>query len=161
MKTPIKINSHACIPKTYHEGKPLPIGTFSHVHFSDKLKPHRIGPYYILDRLSDVTYELFHKTALLYMFIKITKSLIIQTNHFCTHICVVPRASQNQPNLTFQNQLNMQIVIHPLLSPMNLFLMKIHNKHLLHHELHPITISKFLLQMTAHLSNYITTHPSK
>ena len=31
--------------KTYHEGKPLPIGTFvlkrnvTHVHFSDKLKP--------------------------------------------------------------------------------------------------------------------------
>ena len=38
------INSHAYFRKTYHEGKPLPIGTFvlkrnfSHVHFSDKLK---------------------------------------------------------------------------------------------------------------------------
>ena len=59
-----KINSHAYITKTYQEGKPLPIGTFvlkrnfSHVHFSDKLKPLRIGPYKILDRLSDVTYEL-------------------------------------------------------------------------------------------------------
>ena len=60
-----KINSHAYITKTYHEGKPLPIGTFvlernfTHVvHFSDKLKPLRIGPYKILDRLSDVTYEL-------------------------------------------------------------------------------------------------------
>ena len=30
---------------------------FTHVHFSDKLKPLRIGPYKILDRLSDVTYE--------------------------------------------------------------------------------------------------------
>ena len=59
-----KINSHAYITKTFHEGKPLPIGTFVlkrnflHVHFSDKLKPLRNGPYKILDRLSDVTYEL-------------------------------------------------------------------------------------------------------
>ena len=30
----------------------------THVHFSDKLKPLRIGPYKIIDRLSDVTYEL-------------------------------------------------------------------------------------------------------
>ena len=59
-----KINSHAYITKTYHEGKPLPIGTFvlkrnfTHVHFSYKLKPLQIGPYKINDRLSDVTYEL-------------------------------------------------------------------------------------------------------
>ena len=59
-----KINSHAYITKTYHESKPLPIGTFvlkrnfTHVHFSDKLKSLRIGPYKIIDRLSDVTYEL-------------------------------------------------------------------------------------------------------
>ena len=59
-----KINSHAYITKTYHEGKPLPIGTFvlkrnfTHVHFSDKLKPLRIRPYKTIDRLSDVTYEL-------------------------------------------------------------------------------------------------------
>ena len=58
-----KINSHEYITKTYHEGKPLPTGTFvlkgnfTHVHFSDKLKPLRIGPYKIIDRLSDVTYE--------------------------------------------------------------------------------------------------------
>ena len=31
---------------------------FSHVNFSHKLKPLRIGPYKILDRLSDVTYKL-------------------------------------------------------------------------------------------------------
>ena len=59
-----KLNSHAYITKTYHEGKPLPIGTFvlkrnfTQVHFSDKLKPLRIGPYKTIDRLSDVTYEL-------------------------------------------------------------------------------------------------------
>ena len=59
-----KINSRAYITKTNHEGKPLPIGTFVpkrnfiHVNFSDKLKPLRIGPYKLIDRLSDVTYEL-------------------------------------------------------------------------------------------------------
>ena len=59
-----KIKSHAYITKTYHEGKPLPIGTFvlkrnfTQFHFSDKLKPLRIGPYKIIDRLSDVTYKL-------------------------------------------------------------------------------------------------------
>ena len=61
---PEKLNSFAYITKTYHEGNPLPIGTFvlkrhfAHVYFSDKPKPLRIGPYKILDRLSDVTYEL-------------------------------------------------------------------------------------------------------
>ena len=59
-----KINSHAYITKTHHEGKPHPIGTFvlkrnfTQVHFSDNLKPLRIGPYKIIDRLSDATYEL-------------------------------------------------------------------------------------------------------
>ena len=59
-----KSNSQAYITKTYHEGKPIPIGTcvlkrnFSHLHFFDKLKPLLMGPYKILDRLSDVTYEL-------------------------------------------------------------------------------------------------------
>ena len=59
-----KINSHAYITKTYHEGKPLLIGTivskrnFTHVQSSDKPKSLRIGPYKIIDRLSDVTYEL-------------------------------------------------------------------------------------------------------
>ena len=59
-----KNNSHAYITKAYHEGKPLPIGTFvlkrifSHVHFSEKLKLLRIGPYKFLEGLSDVTNEL-------------------------------------------------------------------------------------------------------
>ena len=58
-----KIICTAYITKTYHERKPLPIGTFvlkrnsTHVHFSDKLKPLRIGSSKILDR-SYVTYEL-------------------------------------------------------------------------------------------------------
>ena len=56
--------SHAYITHTDDEGKPLPLGTsvlkrnFSHIHLPDKRKPLRIGPYKILDRLSDVTYEL-------------------------------------------------------------------------------------------------------
>ena len=64
-----KINSHAYITKTYHEVKPLPIGTFvlkrifTHVHFSDKLKPLRIGPYKIFDRLSGVTDELLSQNG--------------------------------------------------------------------------------------------------
>ena len=64
-----KINSHAYITKTYRESKPFPIGTFvlkrnfTHVHFSDKLKPLRIGPYKIIDRLSDVTYELLSQNG--------------------------------------------------------------------------------------------------
>ena len=59
-----KINSQAYITKTYHEGKPLPLGTFvlkgnlAHVNFSDQLKPLRIGPNKIHERLSDVTSEL-------------------------------------------------------------------------------------------------------
>ena len=46
-ETTLKKNSHAYITKTYHEGKPLPIGTFvlkrnfTYVHFSEKLKPLR------------------------------------------------------------------------------------------------------------------------
>ena len=45
-----EINSQAFKTKTYHGGKPLPLGTFvlkrncTHVHFSDNLKPLRIGP---------------------------------------------------------------------------------------------------------------------
>ena len=77
-----KLNSHAYITKTYHEGKPLPIGTFvfkrhfAHVHFSDKLKPLRIGPYKILDRLSDVTYELLAQDG---------STLHVHRNHLITY----------------------------------------------------------------------------
>ena len=62
-----KINSHAYIAKTCHGGKLLPLGTFvlkgnfTHVNFSDNFKPLRIGPYKILDRLSEKTYQLLSK----------------------------------------------------------------------------------------------------
>ena len=68
MKTLLR-NSNALITKTYNEGKPLPIGTFvlkrifTQVHFTDKLKLLLIGPYKILDRLSDVTSGLFSQNG--------------------------------------------------------------------------------------------------
>ena len=73
-----RINSQAYITKTYHEGKPLPFGTFvlkrnfTQDHFSDKLKLLRIGPYKGLDRLSDVTYEFLSQDG---------STLHIQRNH--------------------------------------------------------------------------------
>ena len=59
-----KINSYAYFNKTYHNPRPLDIGTFVlkrnflHVHFSDKLKPLRIGPFKIINKISDITYEI-------------------------------------------------------------------------------------------------------
>ena len=57
-------NSFAYFNKTYNNPRPLDIGTFVlkrnffHVHFSDKLKPLRIGPFKIINKISDVTYEI-------------------------------------------------------------------------------------------------------
>ena len=117
-----KFNSHAYITKTYHEGKPLPIGTFvlkrnfTHVHFSDKLKPLRIGPYKIFDRLSDVTYELLAQDG---STIHVHRNHLIPyypKNHSYIHICVVSCAFQTQLNSKFHNLPNMQTVILPLLT---------------------------------------------
>ena len=54
-----KYSSQAYITKTCHEGKPRAHGTFvlkrnfSHVHFSDKLKPQRISHLkYLIDSLT-------------------------------------------------------------------------------------------------------------
>ena len=64
MKTQKKFNSYAYFNKTYHNPRPLDIGTFVlkrnflHVHFSDKLKPLRIGPFKIINKISDITYEI-------------------------------------------------------------------------------------------------------
>ena len=58
-----KINSFAYFNKTYNNQRPLDIGTFVlkrnflHVHFSDKLKTFRIGPF----EISDITYEIFNQ----------------------------------------------------------------------------------------------------
>ena len=62
-----KINFYAYFNKTYHNPRPLDIGTFVlkrnflHVHFSDKLKPLRIGPFKIINKLSDITYEIVNQ----------------------------------------------------------------------------------------------------
>ena len=59
-----KINSFAYFNKTCNNPKPLDIGTFVlkrnflHVHLSDKLKPLRIGPNKINNKISDITYEI-------------------------------------------------------------------------------------------------------
>ena len=62
-----KINSYAYFNKTYHNPRPLDIGTFVlkrnflHVHFSDKLKPLRIGPFKIINKISDITCEIVNQ----------------------------------------------------------------------------------------------------
>ena len=62
-----KINSYAYFNKTYHNPRPLDIGTFVlkrnflHVQFSYKLKPLRIGPFKIINKLSDITYEIVNQ----------------------------------------------------------------------------------------------------
>ena len=62
-----KINSFASFNKTYKNPRPLDIGTFVlkrnilHVHFSDKLKPLRIGPFKIIIKISDITYEIVNQ----------------------------------------------------------------------------------------------------
>ena len=62
-----KINSFAYFNKTYNNPRPLNIGTFVlkrnflHVHFSDKLKPLRNGPFKIINEISDITYEIVNQ----------------------------------------------------------------------------------------------------
>ena len=122
-----KINSHAYITKTYHEGKPLSIGTFvlkrnfAQVHFSDKLKPLRIGPYKSIDRLSNVTYELLAQDG---------STIHVHRNHLIPYY---PKEPLLYPHLRFQTQLNskfhnlpnMQTVILPLLTQTNRYQTKI------------------------------------
>ena len=62
-----KINSIAYFNKTYNNLRPLDIDTFVskrnflYVHFSDKLKPLRIGPFKIINKISDITYEIVNQ----------------------------------------------------------------------------------------------------
>ena len=59
-----QINSFAYFNKTYNNPRPLYISTFVlkrnflHVHFSEKLKPLRIGPFKITNKISDIIYEI-------------------------------------------------------------------------------------------------------
>ena len=74
----MEINFHAYITKTYHEGKPLPLGTFvlkrkvAHFHFSDKFKPLQIGPYKILEDYLMLNMNSFHKIVPYFKFKEIT-----------------------------------------------------------------------------------------
>ena len=60
-------NSFAHFNKTYNNPRPLDVGTFLlqknslHVHFSDNLKPLRIGPFKIINKISDITYEIVNQ----------------------------------------------------------------------------------------------------
>ena len=62
-----KIISSAYFNKTYNNPRPLDIGTFVlkrnflHYHFSDKLKPLRIGPFNIINKNSDITNEIVNQ----------------------------------------------------------------------------------------------------
>ena len=62
-----KNKSFVYFNKTYNNARPLDIGTFVlkrnflHVHFSDKLKPLRIGPFKIIYKISDITYEIVNQ----------------------------------------------------------------------------------------------------
>ena len=64
-----KINSFAYFKKTYNNPRPLDTGTFVlkrnclHVHFSDKLKPLRVGPFKIISKNYDTTYEIVNQAG--------------------------------------------------------------------------------------------------
>ena len=118
---------------------------FSHVHFSDKLKPLRVGPYKILDRLSMLQMNYPHKMVPHYTFKETTLFLIIQKNHTCTLIFAISCGFQTQPIITIQNQLNTQIVIPSVLIPMLPYLTTIHHK----------------TNLPIYITNYITDFPSK
>ena len=111
-----KSNCQAYNTKTYHEGKPLHLGSFllklnfSHVHFSGKLL--QIGPYKSFDRLSDVTYELFSQNCSTFHSQKTTLYLFIQKNHFYTLIFETLCVFQTSSNMTYQNPFSMQIMTH-------------------------------------------------
>ena len=58
---------HLLISIKHNNPRPLDIGTFVlkrsflHVHFSDKLKPLRIGPFQIINKMFDITYEIVNQ----------------------------------------------------------------------------------------------------
>ena len=62
-----KIISFPHLNKTYNNPRPLDIVTFVlkrnflHVHFSDKLKPLRIRPFRIINKISEITFEIFNQ----------------------------------------------------------------------------------------------------
>ena len=104
-----KLNSYAYITKTYHEGKPPHIGTFvlkrhfAQVHFSDKLKHYRIGPYKNLDRLSDLTFELLAQDG---------STLHVHRNHLIPYYPKEPLLYAHPRHfMRFSDSINYDIII--------------------------------------------------
>ena len=95
-----KINSVAYFNKTYNNPRPLGFGTFVlkrnflHVHFSDKFEPLRIGPFKIINKVSDITYEIVNQDGYTYH---------IHRNHF------VPFYPKEPIIFTFIQQYNSQM----------------------------------------------------
>ena len=64
MKTQKEKLIHWLLSIKHNNPRPIDIGTFVlkrnffNVHFSDKLKPLRIGPFKINNKISDITYEI-------------------------------------------------------------------------------------------------------
>ena len=145
-----EINSNAYNTKT-NNGKTTPYWHFcSQTKFYSRsfflINSNRFGLVhmkFLTDYLTLHT-NFSHTMALQYIFIETIYSLIIQKNHFYTQNCVVSCTFQTKLNLTFGNQLNMQIVIPPFLIPMNLYQMESHHKNLLHHQLHISTLFQLL-----------------
>ena len=88
---------------------PLPLGTivlkrnFTHVHFTDKLKPHRIRPYRILDRLSDVTYEILSQDG---------STFHIRRNHLIPYYPKEPRLYPHLRNfMQFSDSISLDIAV--------------------------------------------------
>ena len=102
-----KINSYAYFNKTYHNPRPLDIGTFVlkrnflHVHFSDKLKPLRIGPCRIINKISDITYEIVNQDGY---------TSHIHRNHLIPYYpkepIIFPFLQQYNPHLFIDSHLN-------------------------------------------------------
>ena len=69
MKTPKEKLILLLILTKHNNPRPLDIGpfvlkrNFLHVHFSDKLKPLRIGPFKIINKISVITYEIVNQNG--------------------------------------------------------------------------------------------------
>ena len=104
MKIQKKINSFAYFNKTYNNPRPLDIDTFVlkrnflNVHFSDELKPLRIGPFKIIDKIFDITCEIFNQDGY---------TSHIHRNHFVPYYpkepIIFPFIQQYSPHSTDNN----------------------------------------------------------
>ena len=74
---------------------------FLHVHFSDKLKPLRIGPFKIINKISDITYEIVNQDGY---------TSYIHRNHLVPYYpkepIIFPFLQQYKPHLLNDNYSN-------------------------------------------------------